>query len=565
MLRRAFSLFLLIAGCASTNYAQLSPYQKNLDFQELVALFDKDYSFLEWKQQAFGFDGLNVSPWLAQLSAGTDDLSYFDAATLYASTFQDSHTVFITPSTFDAQLGFTVDIYSGKVLIDSIDRTELKASRYPFQVGDEVVSVDGRAAADWIALFTPFVNDASPISRARTAAGMIVEREQGFYPRATDIGGSASVVINRQSGGTQTYTIPWLTDGYPYQSPLLPDPTLPNASVVRRPVPGGNPATFEPGQLRRQMRNFTAQTARYSLGVDDYQPFFSMPAGFTIHTGAGDFDSLFSGSFKAGGYTIAYIRIPDFDVYPDDVQTEITYFTNKVPTDGLILDLMRNPGGDGCVAESIAAMLSPNPLLSMELKERVTFEDILNIQYELMLDELFGTGQDIDFDTQELAAYQAAYSQLRGFTDPLPLCGPTNQLTPATDSKGLPSAYTKPVMLLTDEETASAAEVLSGIMQDNHAALIYGNKTNGAGGRVESYSTGSFTEGSINMARAILIRNTVQNTPGLPGEPYIENFGVQPDIVADYMTTDNLLNKGTAFVNGFSSAMVTYIQSKSGQ
>lgn len=566
MFRRIFAISLLFAAFTSSNFAQLSPYQKNLDFQELVALFDKDYSFLEWKNQALGFNGLNLAPWLAQVNAGTDDLSYFDAAALYASSFQDSHTVYLTPSSYYALLGFTVDIYAGKVLIDSIDRTVLKAARYPFQVGDELVSVDGKPVADWIAMFTPFVNDASPISRKRTAAGMIVERDQQVYPHAADVGSTATVVINRQNGATATYTIPWQVNGIAYQSPLLPDPTLPGASVVRRPGPKGPAAPVaEAGQLRHRMRVFRAQTARYSVGVDDYHPFFSMPAGFKIHTGTGAFDSLFSGSFQAGAYTIAYIRIPDFDIDPVDVQTEVTYFTRTVPSDGLILDLMRNPGGAACTAESIASMLSSKPLLSVQLKERVTFSDIVGIQMALYYDQLFGTQQDIDFDNQMLAAFQAAYSQSRGFTDPLPLCSYTNQLTPATNSKGVQIAYTKPVMLLVDEETASAAEILAGIMQDNQAALLFGMKTNGAGGRVESLPTGSFTEGQVYMARAILIRNATQTLAGLPSEPYIENFGVQPDITLDYMTTENLLNKGAPFVGAFTTAMVNYIQSQTGQ
>src|ERR1041385_1585297 len=149
-MRRFLFIITVIIGCAPVNFAQLSPYQKNLDFQELVALFDKDYAFIEWKNQAFGFNGLDLRPWMAKLNESQDDLSYFEAASLYTSSFQDSHTVYIGPSTFTADLGFTVDIYSGKVLIDGIERSLLKAEDFPFQVGDELVSVDGRSAAEWI-------------------------------------------------------------------------------------------------------------------------------------------------------------------------------------------------------------------------------------------------------------------------------------------------------------------------------------------------------------------------------------------------------------------------------
>jgi C-terminal processing protease CtpA/Prc len=545
--RIAFLAPLLFAVSAQ---AQISPYQKTLDFQELVGLFDKDYAFIEWKNQLFGFDGLKLAPWLAQLNASQDDLSYFDAATLYTSSFQDSHTVYLTPSTFFATLGFTVDLYSGKVLIDSVDSTTLDPAVFPLKMGDELLSVDGRSVADWIALFTPFVNDASPVSRARSAAGWIVSRSQQTYPRATEIGATAEVVIKGQAGDVATYQIPWDVSGLPYQSPLLPDPTLP--SLFREKTDAPSLPSY--AQLRQKMRKSMARTPRYSIGVDDFTPFFNLPAGFTVHNGKGPFDSIYSGSFKTGGYTIAYIRIPDFLSSSSDVQAAVTYFTTKVPTDGLILDLMRNPGGFACEAEAIASSLSPNPLVSMQLRERVTFSDIFNLQQALSDAMQFGTQDDIDFFTRELAAYQAAYAQKRGFTDPLPLCGYSNQLSPATDVKGRPIAYTKPVMLLTDEMTASSAEILAAIMQDNHAAMIYGVRTNGAGGALDTFNTGSFTEGQVYMARSILLRNT--------SPAYLENQGVQPDMVSDYMTTDNLLNKGQTFVDGFTNAMVGYIKSK---
>ena len=110
------------------------------------------------------------------------------------------------------------------------------------------------------------------------------------------------------------------------------------------------------------MRNFTAQTPRFSVGVDGFMPFFALPSGFKIHKGTGVYDTIYSGTFQTGGYTIAYLRIPDFEYSSTDVQAEVTYFTTKVPTDGLILDLMRNPGGYGCEAEAIASELTSDPL-----------------------------------------------------------------------------------------------------------------------------------------------------------------------------------------------------------
>ncbi len=50
-------------------------------------------------------------------------------------------------------------------------------------------------------------------------------------------------------------------------------------------------------------------------------------------------------------------------------------------------------------------------------------------------------------------------------------------------------------------------------------------------------------------------------TQEFPAVPYVENIGVRPDIEADYMTKDNLLNRGRSFVSTFTGALVKLIQS----
>jgi len=48
------------------------------------------------------------------------------------------------PSTdWSADLGFMVYSYEGSILIDRIDRNRLPVDQFPFQIGDELVSLDG--------------------------------------------------------------------------------------------------------------------------------------------------------------------------------------------------------------------------------------------------------------------------------------------------------------------------------------------------------------------------------------------------------------------------------------
>jgi hypothetical protein len=57
-----------------------------------------------------------------------------------------------------------------------------------------------------------------------------------------------------------------------------------------------------------------------------------------------------------------------------------------------------------------------------------------------------------------------------------------------------------------------------------------------------------------------MVRSTTVSAPGYPATNYVENIGVQPDIVEDYKTKDNLLNGGATFVAHFTEAMMTLIE-----
>ena len=72
------------------------------------------------------------------------DLEYYETASKFVASFRDGHTGYSTPSLFLADLGVYVDIYDGKVLIEQIVRSRLPIADYPFEIGDELVSLDGK-------------------------------------------------------------------------------------------------------------------------------------------------------------------------------------------------------------------------------------------------------------------------------------------------------------------------------------------------------------------------------------------------------------------------------------
>lgn len=99
------------------------------DLIQLASMFAKNYAPYEWKRDVIGFDLYRLTPWLQRIHQ-SDDLDFHEALIEYLSSLHDTHASIFFPSPFSAELGFTVDIYDGRVLIDSVDRLLLPQAQY---------------------------------------------------------------------------------------------------------------------------------------------------------------------------------------------------------------------------------------------------------------------------------------------------------------------------------------------------------------------------------------------------------------------------------------------------
>jgi C-terminal processing protease CtpA/Prc len=296
--------------------------------------------------------------------------------------------------------------------------------------------------------------------------------------------------------------------------------------------------------------------------------------------GGSSFDPFYSGAYRSGGKRLGFIRIPsfepDFDQGVDPLsavvqfQREITYFQGS--TDGLIVDVTRNPGGYPDYALDLLRRLIPRTFQALQYEMRATAE--LVQLFSAIVDSARQNGAPgyvVDAARAALEDVRQAYRENRGRTGPLPLDAlllnppsPTRDIPPATDASGGITAYTKPVMVLVDETSFSAADMFPAVMQDNGAALIFGTRTAGLGGVTTGslYDASAYSEARVSMTLGLMVRNNVVVTPDFPATPYVENVGVRPDVTSTYMTRENLLNNGRAYVNEFTAAMLAYIESK---
>jgi len=542
-------LILLVTPAAAQN---LTPQQKEADFRYLASLFQMQYAPLDWKKQLFGFDALNVRPWLDRAAATKTDIEFYELCVEYIYNLQDTHVSFSLPSDFLAQLGFGVDIYDGAPLIESINRVLLPANRYPFGIGDRLISVDGEDALALTEKLARYYPQGNPRASLRQGAARLASRSQSRIPSAPNLGASATVVIRRQSGVEETYTIPWTKTGTPLVAGPVPSPKL-NASKRR---------AAEAEDFVAELQNSSAPQEERDglLGYGARNPVFlaGLPSTFTRRLGGLASDFFYSGVFQSGSKRIGYIRIPNYS--PPNQATALTQFETEITfmnanTDGLIIDEMRNTGGNLCFGEEIVRRLTPYEFQATAFELRAYWGRVLGF-YNLWINAVNTNQTDAALLYQQLFKEMLAANQEgKVATRPLPICNQSSIRQPVVRPDGSLLAYTKPLMVIIDDFSTSTADSVPSMLQDSGRAVLFGMRSNGAGGNNIGRVAGVYSEGFTGMTIGLQSRPKNVSVEGFPTSRYSENTGVRPDIVNDYMTAENLLRNGAPFIAQFLAAM----------
>jgi len=581
-MKRMWNVVVFVALCARPAYAQtdLTDQQRIQDLDQLATLFAKHYAAYEWKRDVIGFDLLRLNPWLQDIHK-QDDLDFEETLIDYVASLNDAHDSIIFPSNFTANLPLTVDLYDGKVLVDNIDRTLLPKAQFPFTIGDELVLLDGVPINGALESLYKYSVLANSRSTARLAAGQLTSRSQQFLPHAGDVADTAFLTIRlAATGQLQTYEIPWIKRGFPRLStgtapvpgrkPYREDNNPPTKTNLG---PGHvTPSDFHrprnaivddslPDYMRPLAPFLNGVTASDDMGYINWgakSPVFALPPGFVLRRGAASTDFFLTGTYVANGARIGFLRIPN--EAPPSVTTalqqldaEMAYFNAN--TDGLIVDVMNNSGGSLSFAESILQRLIPTPFHTMGFEIRPTpdwlsgFAEMLTRAEETNAPAGVIQNLQMIFDEVRRAAEQG------GRTMPVSL-NSTGSLTLTPKA----NAYQKPLLLLTDELTLSAGDMIAAVIQDNNRGPLFGMRTVGAGGSVVLYDATANTNAQVSITVSLMNRGRLVQTPEFPPTPYIENVGVRPNIVNDYMTRTNLLAGGAAYVQAFTAALLSLIQ-----
>src|SRR5260370_2671152 len=210
---RLCSRLTLLTLVASLSYAQLTMDQNLSDFQSLDALYAKRYGPYEWKRDALGVDLFEIAPWITQVQATKNDLDFYEVMQHYVASLNDAHDVYQLPSSWQASLSFTVDIYDGKLLVDNINRLRLPAAEFGFVNGYELVSIDGQDSQKQLDGLLRDQIAANPRSTRRLAAPLLTVRPQSLMPHDADVPEISLVLFRRPDGNMESYRIPWAKSG----------------------------------------------------------------------------------------------------------------------------------------------------------------------------------------------------------------------------------------------------------------------------------------------------------------------------------------------------------------
>jgi hypothetical protein len=582
MVRIVFTVILLLVSVIPAAAQQaLTNRQRVADMNQVSSFYAKNYAPYEWKRAVFGFDLFNLAPWQSRIR-DLDDLDFQELLIEYVASLNDAHDYIAFPTTFSASLGLSVDIYDGKVLIDAINRTALPFADYSFTIGDQLISVDGVPVERLLRQFEKYAISANPRSTSRIAATRIVSRSQQIMPHTSSLGDYAEVVVYRFAAGmANTFSMPWLKNGIPLNSQgPVPSPR-PGRSLRRLQSAFGvsqvsdndsAPSLFQltaasdntmPSYMQSMapLMNVSVPTEYYGvLNFGSRFPIYGPPPGFVIRLGPSANDFFLSGTYVANGMRIGLIRIPSMSppntaLALQQLDQEIAYFNAN--TDALVIDVMRNPGGLVSFVESISQRFIPAPFRTMGFEIRATASWLFSFAAQLTnAINANAPAQIIENLRRNYEEVERAYNEQRGRSAPVSL-NSTGSLILAP----LPTAYNKPLMVLTDEFTASGGDMFAAIIQDNHRGPLFGVRTMGAGGSVVGFNAAAYTEAFFRVTVSLMSRAAPMDTRGFPASPYVENVGVRPDIPLDYMTRENLLNGGLAFVQAFTNAIVSHAQS----
>jgi hypothetical protein len=532
--------------------------QNTIDsLQYMRSVYGTTYAPTEWKKQFANWSlDSEFDSAIQKVDTAGETLTVVAARRIlmdFIYSMRDYHVSISFVSTQASTLPFTIRGAEGKFIIVNIDRTKLGEDIFPFAVGDELVSLDGRAAADVVSeLAAGTALNTLETDQALAEFAVTRRRFSRGVPAPT---GPVVVGVMAKGATTVSYRqLIWEHKAEKVKTLASGKETL--DIPVRKPI--------KAPLIKKFM--MTANQDLFLAGDNENRHLLGVRNSFLPELGEKIWESEATEKFQAYIYRgdnnkmIGVVRIPGYSFDDDSDKTYVeavasfSKIINRMEklTDALIIDQLNNPGGSVFYLYALASTLSNQPMKTPRHTMSITPVDVLNCVTTLdqlaalktdeeiqkaVGDEFHGypvNVQTLEFYKNYCGTIIADWNEGRTMSRPYWIAG-VDQLNPYP--KG---TYTKPIMVLVNELDFSGGDFFPTILQDNNRAKIFGTRTSGAGGYVNEYEFPNILGVSAFRVTQSLAHR-VSNNP-------IENLGVTPDIsyimkasdlqnnFADYMT-----------------------------
>jgi hypothetical protein len=555
-----------LAPASAPKGAPTTATQKRMlaSLYQVASIFAEQYAPLDFKKERFHLD-LKREYDAAKAAILADPAittrGYQDILAKLVASMRDYHVSISFNSTESSKLPFQVAGAEGRYYLTHIDREKLPKEVFPFQMGDEVVALDGRTTADAVKAIAGAMTSNTAQTDMRMAELFLTNRRRARGD--TDIPKGTAEVVIRSKGKFYKVRMPW-----DYTPELVPqDVPLRNAGLLEPEGLGGAPAAA-PSSLIHSVGEAFSNAVHPLIDLfsdiraeaaDDNAFMIGSRKSFVPRLGqvlwrTGDDSHFDAYIFKdKSGRKMGYIRIAAYDGDYKEVQ-EFAKIAEKfqAEVEGLVIDQVNNPGGSVFYLYALASHLTGKPLTTPHHRLIVGEADAQQ-SAELLLKVLR--------DSKKPAAAQAKVKKLKADEEPPNAGGypitakfmnlmirsaqfilkefkSGKRLTDLIHISGVDDIdpapkeserFTKPILLLTNALDFSGGDFFPAIMQDNQRATILGVRTAGAGGVVKPYAVSQF-----GIARLSATGSLAQRANGQP----IENLGVTPDIPYEITAKD---------------------------
>ncbi len=499
-----FILFFLVLASLFAQAKVLTTDQKLSDFAQLNLSIDSSYGPLFYKQQTRGLKLYEVrEAYSNKIKETKTNAEFYHTIVRYLSEFQDGHLGAILPSDYRADIAISTDLVEGKVLIGEVDRKKLSEKDFPFQKGDEIISLNGEAISKVVDDLSSYLGSGFALSEKRTAAQIVFARSGRRFPVPT---GNAVVQVRRGTSDLiETATLKWEVTGTPFDEQL-------SVQFNQRPqqtqTTQYHSLSMKPLLLDVLGQERLERSFRCSGGTR-----IAIPADATVIIR----DPFIAYYHQTPKGKVGYLRIPHYSFpKPEEAFKKYEYAINELEknTVGLVIDQDHNCGGSVTFLHYMVSLFISEPINTTDfelLASKTEYFDFKKWLAETVTDT-------IEYKELEkvLVAIKTAWEKGDHLTEKVSIVG--DQLIYPNRIR-----YTKPIVMLIDELAGSGGDAFPSLMGGNKRATLLGTRTAGLGGHIAQLSPLNHSAINIVITKSLFYRPdgvAVENNGAVPDVPY---------------------------------------------